>query len=76
MTMNSLHVAPESARHAEHVVERDEALRRLDIERTERIKRKPEDPEDPRWSAQFGDEAFSAGVPLVTRRTEGARWFR
>ncbi|MFW2335975.1 alpha/beta-hydrolase family protein, partial [Ilumatobacter sp.] len=52
------------------------ALRRLDVERIERIKRKPEDPEDPRWSAQFGETPFSAGVPLMTRRSEGARWFR
>jgi len=52
------------------------ALRRLDVERIERIKRKPEDPEDPRWSAQIGETPFSAGVPLMTRRTEGARWFR
>ena len=54
----------------------DDTLRVLDTERVERLKRKPEDSAEQQWSERFAEAAFSAGVPLETRRTEGARWFR
>jgi len=51
----------------------EETLRSLELERAERIKAR--DPgAAPIPPAHRGDGGSAAGVPLVTRRTRGARW--
>lgn len=53
----------------------DSALKILDIERKERMKMTASDDLGEQWSARFAESSFSAGVPLDTGRTKGARWF-
>jgi len=54
----------------------DSAIKTLDIERNGRMKIAPSDDVTEQWSARFAESNFSAGVPLDTGRTKGARWFR
>lgn len=60
----------------EQTVAIDNALKTLDIERKQRMKITASDDLGEQWSARFAESSFSAGVPLDTGRTKGARWFR
>jgi len=53
----------------------DDALKRIDVERKQRLSADVGE-ETPRWASEIGDRPVAGGVPLMTGRTDGARWFR
>ena len=54
----------------------EDALKTLDVGRKERLRTTAAEEAEDQWSARFAESGFSGGVPLVTGRTKGARWFK
>jgi hypothetical protein len=53
----------------------DDALKRIDVERKQRLAADTSD-EPATWASEYGTRAIAGGVPLVTDRASGPRWFR
>jgi hypothetical protein len=54
----------------------EQTLRSLELERAHRIKAAHPQAAPPAPAHRAADQDAPAGVPLRTRRTDGARWFR
>ncbi|MCZ7529754.1 MAG: alpha/beta-hydrolase family protein [Acidimicrobiia bacterium] len=54
----------------------EEVLRKLELERAERIKAESTDAAPPAPAQRSDGERVEAGVPLRVRRTRGANWLR